>query len=256
MSTEAQLPGSARRLVRPMPPTGRADRQKSYGTMAWFVAYPDLAGALDVIDGLPETVVIGGASVTRNIPLQHPWFSNLYAVGYDYEAGGWENGNHYGFRIHVQFETPDYPYTGQEPFVKISAQPSGRTSMVAAAGAAFTSGTPGRDVAVIVPGMSYSMTVFDATNITAAVESAWASAQQSVNAGPFRGIAAGRVLYEGPAFEYTWKRDGTAVCTYTHKFNVSAEPWNSEYKRDGTLANMTVGGSDRYPSLDFASLFY
>lgn len=265
MSTEAQLLAVAPSWRRSTKDKARLQRssQGSTGDATYWVKLSELDDALDVIEGLTETVELApGVTVQRKVPLQHYRQANLYADGFDVEEYESPEADDPSFpytgsqaKVRVLYKAPEFPINGSQAYQRVN----GRGFQLELQGSNVTfsgGGTPSYDVQRLVPGLSYQLQVLEAPGVSEATEAYWAVNAGKVNAGPFRGNAAGTVLFHSPTFDYVMKRDGSVVCNYGLQLDVLAVPWNQGYKRNGSLGTVQIGGAPRYASLDFNTLFY
>lgn len=81
MSTINELPTSAKFLTGDQYCwQGTQDNQTREETFTWVVPWKDSNAFYATVVGKPKTFTIGNVSMTRNIPLQHPYNANLYAT--------------------------------------------------------------------------------------------------------------------------------------------------------------------------------
>lgn len=235
--------------------------QPATAQIVYWVKLSELEDALDVIDGVDTSLSVGSPSVeiVRSIPLEHPWIPNCVAEGYEVEEYDSAEADDPTIdetgpqaKITVSFKGLQYPIVGSEAYMRVSAR--GFLQERAADDVGFSGGgTPIFEVRRLVPGVRYSLAVFDA-RITPEIEAFWVSNQGSTNVAAFREVPAGQVLFETVDFDYTLKRDGTSSCNYTLNLSALKEPWNQELKGD-TLTQVNIGSDPRYPAIDFDTLF-
>lgn len=240
----------------------RIDRPAT-ASLTWLTDRASLASTLPAIQpGLNQTVSIMGTSVTRKVPLVHPDFTGIYAVGYDvtYRYGHLTN---YGTAnaadenlalVTVQFESLPYAVSGDDPYLNVSVSPYDREIPVDSVSFAG-GGTPGYEVGRDATGLRYAVTVYNSPTVDRSVEAFWWAQANKVNSDTFRDIAPGYVQFKGPQLDYRYLNDGTRVCNYTLTFDASPVKWNQAYNRSGTIDDLYVGGAVRYGSCAFGSLW-
>jgi hypothetical protein len=253
-----------KRLLKPEP---RITLQKSdrpaTGTMAFLTNRDNLATTLPAINpGIEQTLSVMGTTVTRRVPLQHPDFAGLYAVGWDvqYRYGTIDG---YGTAdassenlaiVTVNFESLPYAVSGDDPYLNVNVSNYDREIPVDAVTFAG-GGTPGYEIGKDATGLRYAMTVFNAPGVDKGVEAFWWANANKVNSDTFRDIPPGYVQFKGPQLDYKYLNDGTRVCNYTLTFDASPVKWNQLYTRAGALDDLYVGGAARYGSVAIGSLW-
>lgn len=89
MSTVADLPASAVKLANPLGAGGmggHADALRWEEQITWRVPHEDFGSFVVACLYTPATLTVSGGTVTRNVPLVHPYLPFLHALGVDYRA--------------------------------------------------------------------------------------------------------------------------------------------------------------------------
>lgn len=264
INTVANLPAGVTWKYRPAPRISGAIFAKCEGDVTFLVPMPVLTSFLQIVGG-----GVSGAKGSTQwvVPLQHPLFPWLIASRIGGEAVGWDghstavfnsavvNGGA-GFYSHmvvdVHFETPQWALSGGDAFLTINGRPSGRSMAVPASAGTLTDGThPAHDPGIWVPGFTYDITVHSLPYID---PTGWLTYLPAVNSVAFRGVPAGQVLYNAPAFTSTKTFLGVQSYEVTHSFEVSAIPWNQEFGMNGNPQEWKPNGNDRYNALDLNQL--
>jgi hypothetical protein len=252
---------SWRPAVRDRPRASVKSRGESNAQITYWVKQGELDDALEIVDGVDEIFTIGGASITRKVPLRHPRWNDMLADGSDIEEYWSPEAATTPYftgpqaKVTVRFVRPPFPIDGATPYMQVSTQPGQRELRIPAGVGALASGSGSGTYFQPIPFTSYQLSVFKAPDVDEAQELAWVNAGGYVNSTTFRGQAAGTVLMHAPRFEYKTEFDGTQTCNYTLNFDVCRVPWNKEYNTSGSLQDMTVGGTARHPTMDLNTLF-
>jgi hypothetical protein len=228
--------------------------------LTWQVPDVDIAQFMAVVSGLKETIVLPGnppSTVQRIVPLRHPRFTNLladsaqavakgFAPNGDPTLGNWWS----SWDVQVDFRTPQFNVDGSDPFLTISARPSGRTIAMPASAATFSSDSshPVIDPGVFIPGWTYEITINGAPTFDEAFYNGYL---RTINTTTFRNCAPGTVLFPGPALNRTVTIGNVARNSITFAFEVSALNWNLQGKSDGTTDTLNFNGTPWYSSKDF-----
>jgi hypothetical protein len=270
VSTVAQVVAAApsfRQSTKDRPRADVRSREPSKATVTWWVKQNQLDAALAVINGVSETFTLDpgppAITITRTVPLRHPRWSNLLAVGYTIEEYFSSEAYTTGIsctgpqaKIAVSFETPSWPTGSENPYQKVSARGFSHNLPIDPAAATFSGGgTPGFDVSRPVGGMTYVISVGDASGVTSTQEAAWAAAQGKVNSTTFRGNAAGTVLVGAPNFDYRTDANANVKCDYSLELSVLPVRWDQSIRADGALGTVLVGGAAKHASVDINTLF-
>jgi hypothetical protein len=270
MSTVSQVVAAApswRESTKHHRTTEVSDRAPSRAEVAWWVKTSELGAALAIVDGVSEVITLDpgppAITVTRVVPLKHPQFANLYAIGYRLEDRYSPEAPVTGISgtgpqtlVTVKFSSPEWPYNDESGYQKVSARGFPHALEIDPAAVAFSGGgAVGTDERRPMYGMTYTISVGDASGVTAAQEAAWALAQGKVNSATWRGNAAGTVMVGSPSFDYRVRRDGSVACDYSLSFSVLPVRWDQSYKADGTLGTVLVGGGPKFAAVDLTSLF-
>jgi hypothetical protein len=242
-----------------------SDRGPSTGTVTWWVRTSELAAALAIIDGVVETIVLDpgppAITVDRKVPLQHPQFANMYAVGYEiedyyspeaYVTG--ISGTGPQSRVTVKFSTPEWPY-GETSYTKVQATGFPYSIPTHPAALGFSGGgSLGFDLVRPIFGSRYTLSVADASGVTETQEAAWRNAAGKINSTAFRGCPVGTILMEAPDFSYRTRKDATIACDYVVGYSALPIRWDYAMTASGTLAQVLVGGSDMFSYVDPSTL--
>lgn len=112
--------------------TGQTDYGGTEERLAWRILVEHYPDAHDRIMGVAQSVSILGKSVIRMIPMEHPWFPQLYAVRVNWTLEG-ESGDpagaYGGFkyaRMEVTFRSMNFNIPSM-PFCELTANPSQRS---------------------------------------------------------------------------------------------------------------------------------
>jgi hypothetical protein len=257
VSTIADLPSSAKRQFRET--RIGADENGLTASAVWRVAYGDIPAFFKAAGGLPQTV--GG--VLRVIPLQFPDFGsnvNCFAYRVDAKAIGHNqqpapNGNYTDALVTVYFKTYLYAFDGNQAFLTVDLEESGRYMNGPASSFQFGGGgLPTQDVGLFAAGFTQRITLYRLAGVNFPL---YASLANTVNQAPFNNFPIGTVLYKGPGANATTTVAGQTSYQVTHVFEYSSVPWNYEVQPgSGGPALMTFkGGTYRYPLADFGQFF-
>lgn len=231
-----------------------ADQRGYYGTIRFWFLNADLTAFTTTVGGLPQTINIFGTSVTRLIPLIHPYIigGNCYAdsvhiyppegcvAGLDLSGRGISFSDYFA---DVHFSTPTYPVeTGSSPTVTADFQ--GGAEMVTRPQSAykFADGTRlAHDVGIPVQVVDFSLTMH---KLPALNQDLYFSLAGCVNSTPFFGRPTGTVLYKGPGISGQFFIAGFPSFDVAHGFQFRAIPHNQIMRPDGASFDYPVQVSD------------
>lgn len=270
MSTIAQVVAVApsfRTSTKDRPRAEVKSREPSRATVTFWVKQSELEDALAIIDGVDEVFELDpgppAITITRHVPLRHPRWSNLLADGYSIEEYFSSESYTTGIsgtgpqaKITVNFSTPSWPTGSENPYQRVSARGFSYDIPIDPAAVTFSGGgVPGVSQAKPLGGMTYTISVGDASGITSTQEAAWAAAQGKTNSTTFRGNPAGTVLVGAPNFDYRTDANANVKCDYSLELSVLPIKWDQAVKPDGSLGTVLVGGGAKHDSIDINTLF-
>ncbi len=212
------------------------------GSLSFWVSGADLGAFRLAVAGSPSTaVVIGGYSVSRLVPMLHPYESNCYAYslraypapGAAISLGGGSTGFSFAdYFVDVRFRTPKYDYTG--PYPLVTRQRRNGVEMVTRPGFAYQfpsdSKRPNHDVGIPVLTVEYGLTFH---RLPALNDDLYDSLAGCVNEVAFLGRPAGTVLYRGCSSGGELTLGGVPSFEATHEFSYRAIPHNQIMRDDG-----------------------
>jgi hypothetical protein len=248
--------------------TLEADDKGYYGSIRFWFAGADLWGFTSTASGLAQTMTVGGSSVTRLIPLIHPYISgaNCYCDSIKvYPApdsvASWD-GTAIAFADYfadVHFATYSYPMeSGDQPTVTLDLQ--GGSEMVTRPGWAYKMLSDGKpinhDVGVPVTTVDFTLTMHRLSSLDTSL---YTSLAGSVNSTTFWGQAAGTVLYRGPGVQGQQSIGGFPAYDAAHAFQFRSVPHNQIMRDDGagfdTPVLVSDGSTAMIPSADLNQLW-
>lgn len=249
MSTLAQLPASAEILGNPSGNggyTGGWDPSGREEMIPFKVAWEDRFAFENVVNGLDETVTVGGVSITRRVPLQSPYNPSQYAVG----GGRFKSTGKVGTTpakpyntliYQINFGYLPFSVSGDTAFASLRAQGGVRSLTMPNRRYAFSNGEViDHGVAITHPGTSYQFTKYNLPDIVAFDNAMRAlMAAGPVNSAPItlagRAFGAGEILVETYSTDETKSLFGMTENSATVVVNWSALPWNKLVRSDGVL---------------------
>lgn len=240
------------------------------GNIRFWVSGADVANFRKCVAGYPPTTItIFGASVSRLIPLAHPYEYNCYAYSLKAQpAPGSVSGlDTFGTGISFQdwfvdvgFRTPRYDYTGTAPLVTQTRQ--GSVDMVTRPGGAYyfpSDGVrPNHDCGVPVYVVNYSL-VFH--RLPALDNSLYDSLAGCVGATgtTFYGYPGENILYLGCSSSGEFSLGGFPSYEATQQFIYRSIPHNAIMRPDGAgfEAPVQLGDPTKFllPTADLTALY-
>lgn len=246
--------------------TLEADQRGYYGTIRFWFLNADLTAFTTTVGGVAQTFTTYGVSVTRLIPLQHPYIigGNCYADSVriyppDGSVAGLDGTGHgIGFTdwfADVHFSTPTYPMTdsdGSNPTATLDL--TGFSDMVTRPGSAYKLLSDGKPIAgdLGVPVMCFDFTITN-HKLAAIGTATYLSVTGCVNSVIFFGQAIGTVLYEGPGVQGQFFVAGVPTWDAAHHFKYRSVPHNQIMRPDGAGFDTPIartGGAMLIPSAD------
>ncbi|WP_435016707.1 hypothetical protein TA3x_004281 [Tundrisphaera sp. TA3] len=248
MSNVSQLPASAKILANPQGKggyTGVEDPGNRQETIIWKCAWEDRNAFRNVVVGFPETFVIGGVTVTRNVTLQSPYTPSLYASSLSFESqgkAGTTKSNPYNWAIFkVGFSIPTIGNGGEDsPYYSISEQASTRSITIPNRKNKFANGEElDSNVALIFPGVSFLLQIFQVNDIVGFRNAILPMLKTPVNSSAITidglNVPAGEALLESYSTESSVSGLGVRQHSASMVINVSSLPWNSYVRSDGQI---------------------
>jgi hypothetical protein len=230
----------------------QANAQGYFGTIRFWFLGADLFGFTSTVTGKSQTITINGVSVTRLIPLKHPYItsgcyaddvrvypapgsvastdSGSYTISGEPSPGGISFTDYF---CDVHFSTPAYPMeSGDYPTVQTRL--SGGQEMVTRPGSAYEFPSDGKrinhDVGVPVKVVEFGLTM---NRLASLDKDTYCALAGCVNLTEFWGRPEGTVLYDGPNCEGEFMLGGLPSYTVTHNFKYRSIPWNQIMRPDG-----------------------
>ncbi len=235
-------------------------------SIRFWITGADLQDFVTTVAGLPATtVVIGGVSTPRLIPLLHPYVANCYAYAMRVYPPEGSAATYDGTAIEfpdyfadVRFKTPEFSYTGGDyPTVTISRD-SG-VEMVTRQGTAYKFPSDSRrlahQVGVPVATTQYALTFH---RLPALDHSTYDSLIGCVNSSVFFGRPIGTMLYLGCSSTGTYTLGGIPSYEATQQFSYRRIPHNQIMRDDGTAFEAPVdfaSGDFLLPVADLNALY-
>jgi hypothetical protein len=218
----------------------------------------DMIDFLTFVGGTSEDVTIGGLTVSRIVPLKHPYFPAMVAVGARAEGTGrgidaepgWTD-----WRILVDFAVIPYAFGGDTPYLTVRRN-YGASAITLPGRAYAVSGTPlNHDVAVMVPEVSYNVTKY---NVPTMDDSVYKTLAGKVNSDVFLGYAAETVRFDGVQDEISQTIAFTTNRTVSLAVAWRPRSWNQILLPSGVWATPVnvSDGSKMYTPAPFAPLMY
>lgn len=247
MSTSADLPSSAAMLSNPAG-NGAYSYSEDAGNRieeySWVCNWDDRNAFREVVIGYPETVIVGGMSVTRNITLQSDITPDLYAIGISMKGEG--KSNTHGTRPYnkaifkIKYALPTNGAGADSPYYSISEQGSLRSVTVPNYKNSFSNGEKlDSNYALTFPGTSILLTIFQVNDIVAFRSMAQNMLATPVNSSPITlgglSVGTGKALFEGYSTDSTISGLGVEQHSGQIVINVSSLPWNSFVRSDGNI---------------------
>ena len=239
------------------------DRQVMRASGSYWVPREYLQDAMTIIGGTEEEFTLMGAqAVKRIVPLRHPDLpekmvaASVNAVGAGHNKQGGGKGNYVGYRVTVEWETPNFDMFGEQAFMEVSGNHAERTLPAPASAIQFAGGErPAQDSGLQVNGSDFTVTLHNLSTLDLAK---YHNLVNTTNAGYWFGLAPGTVKYLGPRWNRSTALGGVTKWSVGLGFAATSPlfPWNYEIKRDGTPALAYYGGTTtlRYPPADFFEL--
>ncbi len=270
MSTMAQLQTNCPSLqVLTEGYTLEADQRGYYGNIRFWFLNADLTAFTTTVGGLAQTVTVYGTSVSRLIPLVHPYIigGNCYADSVRIYPPEGSIASYDGIAIaftdyfaDVHFITPTYPMTdsdGSNPTATLDLQ--GGSEMVTRPGAAYKMLSDGlrlnHDVGAPVQTVDFTITNHKLASLDTPT---YLSLAGNVNSVTFFGQDPGTVLYKGPGVSGQFYIAGAPSFDCAHAFQFRSVPHNQIMRPDGggfdTPVQVGDGSTRLIPSANLNAL--
>lgn len=224
---------------------GQADQGWS-AEISFKVAQNDLIAFAQFVAGTPKTYTVGSGTVTRIIPVTHPWLgytTKMVARSIDCElTGEWTPGNEpwaqqwSDARVKVGFATVPWATDGSTPFAVVETNGASETYTLAGVKMAFSDGTPIQaDAGLNVPTLAYSVTIYQAAAIG---DDTVAPLLGTINSVAMAlGVYTwpiGSVRFDGMRSRLTMTSDFNQAYERGLLFNCRPIHWNKFLRSDGT----------------------
>lgn len=239
-------------------------------TIRFWFSGADLQNFVNVVIGLPAiTFTFYGSSISRLIPLAHPYQYNCYAYtariypAPDSVSGldGTGHGIDYtDWFADIGFRTPQYSVDTASPNAFVTEQRSNGVEMTTRPGSAYKFLSDGKrinhDVGIPVITAEYSLTFHQLSSLD---DTLYDSLVGCVNSATFYGKPAGTMLYLGASSSGEFTLAGAASFEVTHQFSYKSVPHNNIMRPDGAMFDTPVlisdGTTTMLPSADLNALW-
>lgn len=215
------------------------DLVSTRATARFWMPWSDRLAFLRIVAGLPQQFTVGTASITRIVPLQYPFYSNVFAnrvhlvgEGSSRLAGDGASIDYDWAMATVWFSTPQWRIDG--PFPLCTETSETNADITTRPNTAYKFPSDGailnQNVGVLVPVTEFTLTFYQ---LPAYNKTLYASLSGYVNSATFYDYAAGTVQYIGPAIGSTIYNNNSAAWTVTHRFRWRSIEHNEIMRPDG-----------------------
>ena len=225
--------------------------------LGFRVGKADLFDFVSWAGGSPQTITVGGATVTRYVPLSHPDYPNLLCQGikstctgsYSISLGNWSEA-----KVILNFKNVPYATDGAQPFLVKRTRASANVYTIAGLKLAFSDHTPlPADAGVTIPEICYTYMLYMCEALDDALVG---SLLGKVNSTSIFGWPAGTVRSDGFNAEETFTAGQIPAYNRELVLTYRPIPWNKFLKPDGTWDYaLKPGGGYVYDSADLNQLF-
>ncbi len=263
MSTISDLPASAATMGNP---NGNGGYQGGYDgqgreeTIIWSVPWEDRFAFEAAVQGYAQTFTSGGATYTRNVPLQSPYNPKLYAVAVRFKSQGKTNvtiDRPYNTVVYeIRFGILPFGVDGDAPFQSLQAQGASRQITIPNSRYIFSNGEiVDHGIAVNHAGVTYQFTQHQVNDIISLENALLSLMPNPLNNAPVtmagRTFPTGTLLFETYSTTTELSLFGDVKNSLSMTLNYSALPWNSLVRSDGVVDTLTP---QQYSMSNFSAL--
>lgn len=196
----------------------------------------DMITFLQFVGGTSETITVGSTTYERIVPLKHPYFPAMVAVGARAQgigtalavAPGWSD-----WVVEVDFAVVPYSFGGDQPYLTIRRK-YGASAITLPGRAYAISGVPlNHDVAVMIPEVVYSVTAY---NVPSMDDTVFKTLVGKVNSTTFLGYTPETVRFDGIEDEIVMTIGFTQNRTVSMAITWRPRSWNEVLLPSGVWA--------------------